>query len=52
MGSVYIVVLLTDKHNLWGRLREAFSLGGEGGAPARRMRGEVSEKSPLISHLR
>ena len=22
MGSVYIVVLLTDKHNLWGRLRE------------------------------
>ena len=22
MGSVYIVVLLTDEHNLWGRLRE------------------------------
>ena len=22
MGSVYIVVSLTDKHNLWGRLRE------------------------------
>ena len=22
MGSVYIVVLLTDKHNLWGRLQE------------------------------
>ena len=22
MGKVYIVVLLTVKHNLWGRLRE------------------------------
>ena len=22
MGSVYIVVLLTDEHNLWGRLWE------------------------------